>query len=290
MMTVKELLNSTAAALAAGGIAREDAAFEARCLVEDLAGIGRGRLEAAAGLPVAPAHIAAVERAVRERIGGRPLQYILGEWDFLRLRLAVGEGVLIPRPETELLCETAVKWLAGRQVRRPRVLDLCAGSGCVGLGIASLYPGATGRDDLQVTLIEKSPEALAYLRRNAARYPEGDTTVIPADILTADPARFGEYDLLVSNPPYIPASELPDLMPEVRREPAMALDGGEDGLLFYRAIAGRWLPALKPGGCCAVEVGAGQAEAVMALMAPALTAISAVKDYSGIDRVVYGVV
>ena len=185
----------------------------------------------------------------------RPLQYILGRWPFLDLTLEVGEGVLIPRPDTELLCESAADWLKGRP--QPRVLDLCAGSGCVGLGIARLCPGA------RVTAVELSQEALPYLRRNAARYPQYALTVKAGDALDPGAAE-GLFDAVVSNPPYIPAEELEGLMPEVRREPRMALDGG-DGLRFYRGIARIWVPRLQPGGFCAVEVGVGQAAAVATL-------------------------
>ena len=189
--------------------------------------------------------------------------------------------MLIPRPDTEVLCETAAEQL--RTQAAPQVLDLCAGSGCVGLGLASLCPGAA------VTLVELSPEALPYLRRNTARYPQWNTRVVQADVLT-DAAAFPErYDAILSNPPYIPTADLPGLQREVQREPVMALDGAADGLRFYRAIAGQWVPKLTPGGLCAVEVGCGQAAAVAAILAAAgLERVTAVPDAAGILRVVWG--
>ena len=135
---------------------------------------------------------------------------------------------------------------------------MCAGSGCVGLGLCSLYPAAA------VTAVELSDEAFVYLKENTARYPAYRVWPIQADVL-ADGERFGGvYQAVLANPPYIPAAELPSLMREVRREPRMALDGG-DGLVFYRVIARVWAAKLCPGGFCAVEVGAGQAAAVSAL-------------------------
>ncbi len=276
-MTRREWLTRAAARLAAAGC--EDAAFDARCLLEDLGRLGRGR--AADDTPLDEAALPRLEQAAAERAAGRPLQYILGEWDFLTLTLSVGEGVLIPRPDTEVLCETAAEQL--RTQAAPQVLDLCAGSGCVGLGLASLCPGAA------VTLVELSPEALPYLRRNTARYPQWNTRVVQADVLT-DAAAFPErYDAILSNPPYIPTADLPGLQREVQREPVMALDGAADGLRFYRAIAGQWVPKLTPGGLCAVEVGCGQAAAVAAILAAAgLERVTAVPDAAGILRVVWG--
>lgn len=223
-----------------------------------------------------------LERAVDERAARRPLQYILGNWDFLHLTLKVGEGVLVPRPDTEILCETVVDFLRRQSAPHPQVLDLCAGSGCVGLGIASLYDGTT------VTEVEWSDEALPFLRANVAESGLA-ATVIKADVLSAPPASLGPFDVVVSNPPYIPTADLPDLMPEVQHEPAMALDGGEDGLAFYRAIVTHWLPLLKEGGLLAVEIGQGQETDVAAIWeAAGLRNITVTPDLSGILRVVSG--
>ncbi len=277
-MTRREWLTRAAARLTAAGC--EDAAFDARCLLEDCGGMGRGG--AIDDTPLPETAVARLEQAVTERAAGRPLQYILGEWDFLTLTLSVGEGVLIPRPDTEVLCETAAAELRGRT--HPRVLDLCAGSGCVGLGLASLCPGAA------VTAVELSEAALGYLRRNIARYPRWKVQAVQADVLT-DAAQFsGGYDAILSNPPYIPTADLSGLQREVQREPRMALDGAADGLRFYRAIAERWIPKLNPGGLCAVEVGYDQAAAVTALFSAAgLEQVTAVPDTAGILRVVRGV-
>lgn len=255
----------------------EDAAFDARCLLEDLGGLPRG--QAAGDTPLTRIQTAALTAALEQRCAGQPLQYILGEWEFLTLTLKVGEGVLIPRPDTELLCETAAERL--KEQPAPRVLDLCAGTGCVGLGVASLVPGA------QVTAVELSEEALPYLRENAARYPQYTVAVRQGDVLTDHAAFEGFYDAILSNPPYIPTGDLAGLQREVQREPRMALDGAEDGLTFYRTIAEHWCEKLAPGGFCAVEVGVGQADDVAALFAACgLENTEIFKDLGGVPRVV----
>ena len=255
----------------------EDAAFDARCLLEDVGGMPRGHM--ADDTPLTAEQEVALATALTQRADGRPLQYILGEWEFLALTLKVGEGVLIPRPDTELLCEVAAEHLRGKT--SPRVLDLCAGSGCVGLGVASLHPDAV------VTEVELSDDALGYLKQNVLRYPDYAVTVRQADVL-ADYASFdGPYDAILSNPPYIPTADLPGLQKEVQREPQMALDGDADGLKFYRTIAEHWCEKLAPDGFVAVEVGIGQAEDVAALFAAAgLENTGIYTDLGGVDRVV----
>lgn len=258
----------------------EDATFDARCLLEDFGGLARGH--APDETPLSSEQTAALTRALDERAAGRPLQYILGQWDFLTLTLSVGEGVLIPRADTECLCEEAAHRLAGTNC--PRVLDLCAGSGCVGLGVASLHPTA------QVTAVELSDAALPFLQENVARYPQYPVTVKQADVLHDAQAFEDGYDAIVSNPPYIPTDDLDGLMREVQREPRMALDGDADGLVFYRAIANNWFNKLKIGGVCAVEVGIGQAADVAALFAAAgLSDVRIIRDLGGVERVVSGV-
>ncbi|HJD23977.1 MAG TPA: peptide chain release factor N(5)-glutamine methyltransferase [Firmicutes bacterium] len=285
-MTYRELYRALRAQLEDGGA--NAPAFDAACLLERFAGLRRGELPLRGAEPVPPEAEAQTLRAGRLRAAGEPLQYLLGEWDFLNLTLAVGPGVLIPRPDTELLCETAAARLKGMgppEAGRPlRVLDLCAGSGCVALGTASLQPG------LAVTAVEWSEEALAYLRQNCARYPGYSVEPVKADVLH-DAGRFPDgWAAILSNPPYIPAADLPGLMPEVRREPRLALDGGEDGLCFYRTIARDWAGKLAPGGFCAVEVGIGQAGAVAALLQGAgLEEVEIFRDLGGVERVVLGV-
>ena len=277
-MTRHDWWQQATARLTAAGC--EDAAFDARCLLEDIGGLPRGHLPDAQ--PLAASQIEQLERALMRRADGYPLQYILGQWDFLTLTLRVGEGVLIPRADTEVLCETAADYL--RTVPAPRVLDLCAGSGCVGLGIASLCAQAC------VTAVELSTQAFDYLQDNIARYPALSVEAVSGDVLH-DAARFADdYDAIVSNPPYIPTADMDGLMREVHYEPRMALDGSADGLRFYRVIADTWSYKLRDGGLCAVEVGVGQARAVADLFTAAgLTDVRAVNDLGGIPRVVCGI-
>lgn len=275
MVTRKEWLLTATERLAKVGC--EDAGFDARCLLEDFGGLPRGQM--ADDTPLTESQESVLAIALSERAEGRPLQYILGQWEFLSLTLKVGEGVLIPRPDTELLCEAAAERLGG--IAAPRVLDLCAGTGCVGLGVASLVPGA------QVTAVEWSKDALGYLQQNVSRYPAYDVTVRQADVLTDFGAFPDGYDAILSNPPYIPTADLAGLQREVQREPQMALDGTADGLAFYRVIAEHWCGKLSPNGFCAVEVGVGQATEVAALFAAkGLKNVEILPDLAGIDRVV----
>lgn len=277
MVTRQDWLIAATATLAA---ACEDAAFDARCLLEDLGGLPRGGHPD--GTPLTTAQQTVLDAALSRRAQGYPLQYILGNWDFLDLTLRVGEGVLIPRADTECLCEEAARRLAG--VTAPRVLDLCAGSGCVGLGVARLTADAV------VTAVELSDQALPYLRENVARYPHWNVTVQQANVLTDWEDFSDDFDAIVSNPPYIPTAQLPTLMREVQYEPAMALDGDVDGLVFYRTLATHWSKHLKNGGFLAVEVGFDQSDAVTALFRDAgLQNVTVVRDLNDVERVVVGV-
>lgn len=224
-----------------------------------------------------PAESARLKALTARRAAREPLQYLLGEWDFLDFTLKVGPGVLCPRADTEVVCETAVALLQG--VQAPVVLDLCAGTGCLGLGIARSCPGA------QVTCVEKSDAAWAYLTANTAGT---GVRAVQADVFrwyqTLAP---DSVDLIVSNPPYLTAAEMQTLMPETAHEPAMALDGGADGLDFYRLLCSRYKEALRPGGWLVLEIGAAQAEAVLALgTAYGWQNGCCRKDYGGNDRVI----
>lgn len=278
MNTVKLLRAELEQRLQAGGC--DSPAFDACCLLEDIGGLGRGAVPSSGDRVLSDEVCRRLRLAAERRAAGEPLQYLLGTWDFLSLTLEVGQGVLIPRPETELLCELAAARLSALPTAHPSVLDLCAGSGCVGLGVALLCPSVS------VTAVEKSAEALAYLRRNVARYPAFSVAVREADVL-CDAARFPEpVDAILSNPPYIPTAELPALQREVQYEPKMALDGG-DGFVFYRAIASQWVPRLRSGGFVAVEVGAGQAPDVCDLFRSAgLVNVTPYPDLAGIPRLV----
>ena len=279
-MTYRELYLQCRRELAAAGV--DSPGNDALALVSHFFGLDRPGLAVRGEETPPPERETDFLRASRERAGRRPLQYILGRWQFLGLELKVGEGVLVPREDTAVLVEALTERLRG--VSCPRGLDLCAGTGAVALGLCSLLPGA------EVICVELSPRAYPYLEENLAAYPQYSVEAVTGDVLNPETAaRFspGALDFIASNPPYIASGELPSLQAEVQQEPALALDGGRDGLLFYRAIVRLWAPLLKPGGILAVEIGETQAEEVRALFqAHGLEQISVHQDWAGLDRAV----
>lgn len=223
--------------------------------------------------------LARLWRDTGRRLAGEPLQYILGEWEFFSLPFEVGPGVLIPRPDTECLVECALDWLRSRP--RARVLDLCSGSGAIAVAVAK------NAKDCRMTAIEWSPDALEYLHRNLALNDLQQVRTVCADAL-AGPQGEGPFDLILSNPPYIRSEDIQRLDREVLREPRCALDGGGDGLLFYRAIVSLWTAALSQDGAVMVEIGFDQADDVSRLFAEQFSHVECVQDYGGRDRVMIG--
>ena len=207
-----------------------------------------------------------VEKRFRELLGrrvkGEPVAYLLGEWEFYGLTLDITRDVLIPRPDTETLVERGILFVRDLP-EGTRVLDLCAGSGCVGLAVAD------NCSNTQVILGEWSEAALRVCRNNIRRCDlSGQVQAAQVDALEPPPRILRDFDLILCNPPYIPTLDIRRLDPSVRDyEPHIALDGGEDGLKFYRAIAKKWKCALKPGGKLILEVGYDQAKAVEAILA-----------------------
>lgn len=212
-----------------------------------------------------------------KRISGEPLQYLLGAWEFYGLPFCVGEGVLIPRADTERLVDIALEIIGDKRIK---VADLCAGSGAVAVAVAK-------NSKAEVAAIEKSDIAFCYLERNV-KLNGAAVKCIKGDIFDEYDEK---YDLILSNPPYIPTSVIDGLSEEVKKEPKMALDGGEDGLIFYKHITSAWKRALNEGGTLAVEIGYDQAESVSALFKEnGFTEIKVYKDFSGNDRVIIGTV
>ena len=259
------------------------ATLEARELVAFAAGKTRQELLRDSRLYV-PQDVEERARALmRRHLAGEPLAYLIGEWSFYGMDLDVNESVLIPRTDTEVLAEQAIGFV--KTLDEPRVLDLCAGSGCVGLAVAKFCPGS------HVVLGELMEDALRVCRQNIRRC--GLTAqVMPWQVNALDgpPPRFGEFDCIVSNPPYIPDGDIAGLDVSVRDyEPMTALKGGDDGLDFYRAISDKWRTALHPGSRLYFEVGIGQADDVLRIMrAQGFGDIEVVPDTAGIPRVVYG--
>ena len=221
---------------------------------------------------------AEVESMLNRRLGGEPPAYITGAWEFYGLPLIITRDVLIPRMDTEVLAKAAIGRLDGRGA--VRVLDLCAGSGCVGLAVAHCVPEA------KVTLADNSESALKVAKQNA-RALGLTVSCIYADALKPPSPRLGSFDMIVCNPPYIPSGDIERLDASVKDyEPIAALDGGADGLDFYRAVAKYWSILLKNGAPLLFELGIGQLEAVKRVcLRESLAAFEVLPDTAGIDRV-----
>ena len=259
------------------------ATLEARELVAFAAGKTRQELLRDGRLYVPQEVERRARELMRRHLAGEPLAYLIGEWSFCGMDLDINESVLIPRADTEVLAEQAIDFV--KTLAEPRVLDLCAGSGCVGLAVAKFCPGS------HVVLGELMEDALRVCRQNIRR--SGLTAqVLPwqVDALAGPPPRFGEFDCIVSNPPYIPDGDIAGLDVSVREyEPLTALRGGKDGLDFYRAISEKWRAVLHPGSRLYFEVGIGQADTVLRIMrGQGFGDIEIVPDTAGIPRVVYG--
>ncbi len=215
---------------------------------------------------------------IRARGDRKPLQHILGSWEFMGLPFIVSPDVLIPRAETEWLVEYVIKNYADRPLR---VLDLCTGSGCIGLAIKKSLPQA------EVMLVDISELALKVARQNAKEL-EAEVKIEKWDILQGVPFFMEkmEFDVIVSNPPYIKSEDLASLQPEVQQEPAIALDGGYDGLLYYHALASEWSKLLAPGGELLVETGEDTGAGVRAIFEETLSDATLHQDLAGLPRYV----
>lgn len=260
-----------------------DPTLEARELVCCAAGKNRQELTRDGRLYVPDMVEQQVRRLAERHLAGEPVAYLIGEWEFYGLPLDISESVLIPRPDTETLVERALARL--ENVKEPRVLDLCAGSGCVGLAIGK------HKADSHVLLGELDEGALRICRQNIRRNElTGRVVSLQLDAREKAPAHVGEFDCIVSNPPYIPDGDIAGLDVSVRDyEPHLALKGGTDGLDFYRAIAQRWRSALRVGGWLLFEVGIGQADEVLRIMrSQGFGDLQITPDLNGIPRVVEG--
>ena len=279
MMELRDLLRETLCALADNGV--ENAGFEARQILEK-AGISPMKILAEPCEKIPPEVCEKAREITEKRVSGYPLQYILGEWEFYGLPFEVGEGVLIPRQDTETLVEIAADYLKTLPENERKTLDLCAGSGCIGITLAKLF----GAD---VTLVEKSPEAFAYLERNIALNDvKAQCNAVLGDCFDEEKI-CGEYNLILSNPPYLTEKDMENLQKEVTFEPKTALYGGEDGLDFYRALLSKYPKMLKENGLFAVEIGMGEEKAVAELFRENGLVARFAEDLRGIVRVVYGV-
>lgn len=255
----------------------ENAEWDALCLMEHFCAVSSSLLRTN---PDCNYENAALEDAIRRRLAHEPLQYILGEWEFYRQKYEVSPDCLIPRADTEILVETAIHLLP----KGAHFADLCTGSGCIAVSTLAERPDTTA------IALEKFPATLALAERNAKKNSvDARFCGILADVLSPSPDFEGtRFDAILSNPPYIPSADIEGLSPEVHAEPVAALDGGDDGLIFYRAILKNYKALLKEDGFFLFEIGFDQAEALTALgKEHNFEHIRVIRDFGGNDRVVY---
>ncbi len=253
--------------------------FDAQQLVAFCFGYNKTQLLMNSGSAVDEVKLIHFNDCIKRRCNHEPLQYIIGMWDFHKFSFKVGEGVLIPRPETEILVDFAVDKIQrnGYSV----VMDLCCGSGCIGLSIAKLCPKT------KVYCVDVSDKALEYTRMNKELLGADNVTVIKSDILESSGfLGLPRPDIILSNPPYIRTAEVEALQPEIAFEPSLALDGGEDGLVFYRALSEIWYPFINRGGYLAMECGEEQTKDILSLFVDKAEKGRVIKDASDLDRVV----
>lgn len=281
-MNASALYAEAKATLAKAGV--EDPAFDANVLFTHA--FGKNRLLCNDAEEPDEAAVHAFSTLVAQRATRVPLQYLVGSWPFMGLALRVGPGVLVPRPETETLCRAAAALV--RNIPAPTILDLCAGTGAVGLGVQTLLAKA------YITCVEAFPGAFVWLVKNLQAFGNNNahTTCVPAAV-QADVFEYYKtlppcsVDLIAANPPYVSAAEYGTLAPELFHEPREALAAGENGLLFYRFMAEHYRSCLKPGGYVAFEIGATQAGAVTSILQQSgYTDILCTKDDAGNDRVI----
>ena len=276
-MTLSEFRRQLCKRLAA--CSGDDAAFEADCILAEVLSCSNSALVVEKQRVLSGEQLSAAQKMLSRRLNGEPLQYILGFWEFYGNSFAVGSGVLIPRPETEMLVDFALDFLKNK--RDATVFDLCSGSGCVGISVAKAVPYA------KVLMLEKSGQALKYLSRNLVLNRPDNAAAVAGDLFDGGEIMSGQKaDLILSNPPYIKTKDIVSLQREVQHEPFIALDGGEDGLEFYRAIAGLWLGCLKPNGAVAAEIGEEQGHDAAAIFGQYFNKVAVLKDFSGHDRLV----
>ncbi len=278
-MTIFEAYNSTKKKLEKAGI--EDYVFEAKQIIKHITGLNATQILANYNKNLTQFQENNLVALIHQREVRYPLQYIFGEWDFYGRSFYVGPGVLVPRADTETVVEEALEFLKGRE--KPEILDLCAGSGCIGITLAKEIELS------RVYLVEKYKEASNYAEKNIERNSADNVSLVIGDIFEGALSD-GEYDLIISNPPYIPENEMKDISPETKYEPETALLAEKDGMEFYEAIIKGYKKALKTGGMLAFEVGINESQRVAELLAKeGYKDIKIKKDLNNIERAVSGI-
>lgn len=277
MITWRELLKRGEKELFSAGI--EDSSFDAFQLLLKVSGYTKDSFYLNDNKYCDDVSETVYSELITRRKNNEPLQYILGKWEFLDNEFLVGEGVLIPRPETEELTEHIVKLIKDNGLRT--VYDLCSGSGCIGLSVAKAFP------DVRCYLFELYDNAFEFSLKNLMNLNIPNAEVLKLDVLKGPDLSLPDADIIVSNPPYIASCEIPMLQSEVLKEPVTALDGGNDGLMFYRAIHEKWLVKLSDYGYIAFECGEDQSKAIADLYSDKFDC-KTVYDSYGADRFVIG--
>lgn len=281
-MTLRSLYTKVTETLEKAGA--QTPAFEAIWLIDAVFPFDRLKLLAEGDREVEEDLCAKIQSLAQRRAQGEPLQYITGQWEFFGRKYYVGEGVLIPRDDTEVVLTCTFPFLDSINNKAElKILDLCSGSGIIAISLKKRYESA------QVTAVELSDKALPYLEKNA-KENKADINIIHADIFdcVADFSD-GEFDLIISNPPYVTDEDMKNLQSEVRFEPELALKGGKDGCDFYRRIVPLYAPKLKQGGMLAFEYDSSQAEIIEALMRNAgFENITVFDDIGGVHRAING--
>lgn len=282
MKTYNDIYLSSRNALRESGV--ESYNLEARLLTATAAGKTTQELLRDLSLYASPEVEKKVASLTERRIAGEPVAYITGSWEFYGLPMTITTDVLIPRIDTELLVDAAKELLNGRKMDA-RVLDLCCGSGCITCAVGHELPAT------RLVAVDISAKALEVTRRNiAANRLSSRAICVQADATASPPMSMGQFDMILSNPPYIRTADMAKLDPSVKDyEPAWALDGGKDGMKFYKSIIKYWKALLRPGGYLLFEVGEGQAEHVKEMMLTGgFRSVSSKFDTLGTERVVIG--
>lgn len=256
---------------------------EAELLFTDILNYDRHRLYTDKNILLDKGKRQLISQALRRRMNGEPIQYIIGKAQFLGWEFKVSKDVLIPRPETEILVETVTKFVSSfrSKVLKVSILDIGTGSGCIAVSLAKLL------SVVEITATDISNEALEVAKQNAL-LNNVEVNFIQSDLFAYSALRTAHYDMIVSNPPYILTGAIDKLQPEVRYEPRIALDGGEDGLDFYRRLIRQSPPYLKPAGFLIMEIGDKQKDVIEKIFQKYdnFEIIDIVRDYNNIDRVI----
>jgi len=277
-MTIFEAYNTTKQKLQKAGI--EDFVFEAKQIIKHITGLNATQILTEYQKKLTAFQENNLTALLRQREIRYPLQYIFGEWEFYGRPFYVGPGVLVPRADSETVVEACLEYL--QHIKEPKILDLCTGSGCIGITLA------LEKYDSEVSLLEKYDEAYRYAEKNIVRNEAVNTAIYKGDIFLGDLSD-SKYDLIVSNPPYIPENEMKDISPEAEFEPVNALFANDNGLEFYKAVCENYKNSLKPNGMLCFEVGIGKADAVSQILRDnGFAKITVKKDLNSVDRAVWG--